>query len=113
MMLTTDLRTVGNKLTVTEVAVGSMAVTGVTVSMTVATVAVLIVTVPGSSRGTDTRLNVTVAVETGTRGMLLTTDLRTVGNRITVTKVAVVTICYLPCGVDIARLMVYGNWVFD
>jgi hypothetical protein len=66
---------VGNKLTVTEVAVGSMTVTGVTVTMTVATVAVLIVTVPGPNRRTDTRLTVTMAVETGTRGMLLTTDL--------------------------------------
>jgi hypothetical protein len=67
MMLTTDFRTVGNKMTMTEVAVGSM---------TVATVAVLIVTVPGPNRRTDTRLTVTMAVESGTRGILLTTDLR-------------------------------------
>jgi hypothetical protein len=67
---------VGNKLTMTEVAVGSMTVA-------VATVAVLIVTIPGPNRRTDTRLTVTMAVDSGTRGMLLTTDIRTVGNKIT------------------------------
>jgi hypothetical protein len=58
----------------TEVAVGSMTVA-------VATVAVLIVTIPGPNRRTDFRL--TMAVVSGTRGMLLTTDLLTVGNKIT------------------------------